>query len=207
MQIILNGIQVGLLLAILLGPIFFALIQTGVERGLRAGTMVGLGIWISDILFIAITYAGLNYITPLRESEDFIFYVGLIGGLVLIGVGIGTLLTKPPGWEAGSIISTKASYFSLWLKGFLVNTLNPFTFAFWITMMSTTVGDQGYNRQESFLFFAAILTTIIITDFSKVALAKYIRKWLIAKHIIWIRRISGGALIVFGVVLMIRSML
>ncbi len=207
MQIIFNGIQVGLLLAILLGPIFFALIQTGVERGLRAGTMVGLGIWISDILFIAITYAGLNYITPLRESENFIFYVGWIGGLVLIGVGITTLLTKPPGWEAGSIIPTKASYLSLWLKGFLVNTLNPFTFAFWITMMSTTVGDQGYNRQEAILFFGSILSTIIITDFSKVALAKYIRKWLTAKHIPWIRRISGGALVVFGVVLMIRSML
>lgn len=207
MQIILKGIQVGLLLAILLGPIFFALIQTGVERGLRAGTMVGLGIWISDILFIAITYAGLNYITPLKESEDFIFYVGVIGGLVLIGVGIGTLLTKPPGWEAGSIIPTKASYFSLWLKGFLVNTINPFTFAFWITMMSTTVGDEAYSQQEAFLFFGAILSTIVITDFSKVALAKYIRKWLTGKHILWIRRISGGALVIFGVVLMIRSIL
>ncbi len=207
MQIILSGIQVGLLLAILLGPIFFALIQTGVERGLRAGTMVGLGIWISDILFIAVTYAGLNYITPLKESEDFIFYVGLVGGLVLIVVGVATLLTKPPGWEAGSIISSKASYFSLWLKGFLVNTVNPFTFVFWITMMSTSVGDQGYNKQEAFLFFGAILSTIIITDFSKVALAKYIRKWLTGKHILWIRRVSGGALVAFGVVLMIRSML
>ncbi len=207
MQIILNGIQVGLLLAILLGPIFFALIQTGVERGLRAGTMVGLGIWISDILFIAVTYAGLYYITPLKESEDFIFYVGLIGGLVLIGVGFGTLLTKPPGWEQGDIMPPKASYFSLWLKGFLVNTINPFTLVFWITMMGATVGDQGYSRGEAFLFFGATLGTIILTDFSKVALAKYIRKWLTGKHILWIRRISGGALVVFGVGLMIRSML
>jgi len=206
MQIILNGIQVGLLLAILLGPIFFALIQTGVERGLRAGTMVGLGIWISDVLFIAVTYAGLNYITPLKESEDFIFYVGLIGGLVLIGVGIGTLLTKPPGWEQGNIMPLKASYFSLWLKGFLVNTINPFTFVFWITMMGATVGDQGYSQGEAFLFFGATLGTIIITDFSKVALAKYIRKWLTGKHILWIRRISGSALVIFGVVLMIKSM-
>ena len=207
MQIILSGIQVGLLLAILLGPIFFALIQTGVERGLRAGTMVGLGIWISDLLFISITYASLNYITPLRDSEDFIFYVGLLGGMVLIGVGIGTLLTKPPSWEEGSIIPTKASYFSLWLKGFIVNTLNPFTFVFWIAMMSTTVGDQGYSRAEAFLFFAATMVTIMVTDFSKVALAKYIRRWLQGKHILWIRWISGGALIIFGVVLIIRSML
>lgn len=207
MQIILNGIQVGLLLAILLGPIFFALIQTGVERGLRAGTMVGLGIWISDLLFISVTYAGLNYITPLKESEDFIFYVGLIGGFVLIAVGVGTVLTKPPSWDQGSIIPIKASYFSLWLKGFLVNTINPFTLVFWITMMGATVGDQGYSRGEAFLFFGATMGTIIVSDFSKVALAKYIRKWLQGKHILWIRWISGGALIVFGVVLIIRSVI
>lgn len=207
MQIVLNGIQIGLLLAILMGPILIALVQTGIERGIRAGAMVGLGIWISDILFISIAYAGLNYIAPLKESENFIFYVGLVGGLVLIIVGVGTILKKPPSWEQNSVIPTKAPYFTLWLKGFLVNTINPFTFVFWVTMMSTSVGDQGYNRAEALLFFGAILGTIVVTDLTKVVLAKYIRQWLQGKHILWIRWISGGALIIFGVVLIIRSML
>ena len=206
MQLVLNGIQVGLALAILLGPIFFALIQTGVERGLRAGTMVGLGIWISDLIFIGSVYAGLNFITQWTKSEYFMLYLGIAGGIILIVFGIGTLLSKPPDWDQESIISSKASYFSLWLKGFLVNTINPFTFFFWISMMGATVGDKKYSQQEALIFFAAIMATIVVTDFAKVALAKYIRKWMTFRHIVWLRRISGSALVAFGVILLVRSL-
>lgn len=73
-------------------------------------------------------------------------------------------------------------------------------------MMGATVGDKEYSRQEALLFFGAILFTIIITDFAKVALAKYIRRWMTLNHILWFRRISGSALIVFGFVLLIRSL-
>lgn len=206
MQLIFNGIQVGLALAILLGPIFFALIQTGVERGFRAGTMVGLGIWVSDLIFIASAYAGLNFITSWTKDDNFMLYLGIAGGIILVAVGIGTLLSKPPDWDSGSIIPSKASYFSLWLKGFLVNTVNPFTFFFWISMMGATVGDREYSRKEALVFFTAIITTIVITDLAKVLLAKYIRQWMTFKHIVWLRRISGSALIIFGIVLMIRSL-
>lgn len=133
-------------------------------------------------------------------------YLGIAGGIILVAVGIGTLLSKPPDWDSGSIIPSKASYFSLWLKGFLVNTVNPFTFFFWISMMGATVGDKEYSRQEALVFFTAIITTIVITDVAKVLLAKYIRQWMTFKHIVWLRRISGSALIIFGVVLVIRSL-
>ena len=60
MNILIEGIKVGLILCFLIGPIFFALVQTGVEEGLRAGTAVGLGIWISDLIFILGVYRGIS---------------------------------------------------------------------------------------------------------------------------------------------------
>lgn len=206
MQLIFKGIQAGLVLALLLGPIFFALIQTGVERGMRAGLILGLGVWVSDFMYIASVYAGLNYITQWTQSESFMLYLGIAGGIILISIGIGTLLSKPPDWGQKMIVSTQASYLSLWVKGFLVNTINPFTVFFWVSMMGATVGDKEYSRQEALFFFGAILFTIIVTDFAKVALAKYIRRWMTFNHILWFRRISGCAIIVFGVVLLIRSL-
>ena len=56
MNLILDGLLLGLTLAILLGPIFVALTQTGIQRGVRAGLSVGTGIWISDILVIVTAY-------------------------------------------------------------------------------------------------------------------------------------------------------
>ena len=208
MGIVLSGIQIGLALSILLGPIFFALIQAGVEQGIRAGTMVGAGIWISDILFILMVYFSANYITEIVASDYFVSVLGYGGFLILVVVGLGTLMSKPPSLaDQDNPDIRNATYWALWLKGFLINTINPFTFFFWISMMSTVVIDGDYSRQQALLFFGSILATIIVTDFTKVVLAKQIRRWLKDKHILLLRRISGSALIIFGVVLLIRVLI
>ena len=39
MKIILNGIQLGVVLAFLVGPVFFSIIQTSVEKGFWKGSI------------------------------------------------------------------------------------------------------------------------------------------------------------------------
>ena len=56
MQYIADGVMLGLTLTILLGPIFVALTQTGIQHGIRAGVAVGTGIWVSDFIVIAGSY-------------------------------------------------------------------------------------------------------------------------------------------------------
>lgn len=210
MNLIFDGIKLGLILAILVGPIFFALIQAGVEQGIRAGAMVGLGIWVSDILFIFGAYFGVSYVTSMVESPQFALYLGIAGSITLTFFGLGALLTAPkagggPQWAKAKLRSS--GYFSLWMKGFLINTINPFTFFFWIGVATTMVIDGGLDSREASLFFGAIFGTIVFTDFSKVVLAKRIRRMLQPVHLLWLRRISGGALIVFAVVLLVRVLM
>ncbi len=210
MDLVFNGIKLGLILAILVGPIFFALIQAGVEQGIRAGAMVGLGIWISDILFIFGAYFGVSYLTSIVESPQFALYLGIAGSITLTFFGLGALLTAPkaggnPQWAKASFRSS--TYFSLWMKGFLINTINPFTFFFWIGVTTTMVIDGGLDNGEATLFFSGIFGTIVFTDFFKVVLSKRIRQALKPIHLLWLRRISGGALIVFAVVLLVRVLL
>jgi len=207
MDLIWEGIKFGLALSILIGPIFFAIVQAGVEEGARAGTMVGLGIWVSDLLFIIAVYYSLSYINQVASSDQFALYLGVGGSIVLAAFGLGALLTAPkvgagPQWTKYTV--RKSSYFSHWLKGFLINTVNPFTFFFWIGVASTVVVDGDLTQQEAIYFFSGILGTIIITDFIKALLAKRIRRVLRPVHLMWLRRISGGALIVFAVVLLVR---
>lgn len=214
MQAILDGISWGLFLSILIGPIFFALIQAGIEQGLRAGIMVGLGIWISDIIFVGLIYGGISSVVEVTKWEGFKPTIGIVGGLILIAFGIGTLLSKPPnilkekGTTSEETIDYKtASYFSLWLKGFIVNTVNPFTFLFWIGLLSTVAVKSDFNDSKALLFFIGILGTVIILDTLKVVMAKYIRRWMKTHHILWMRRVSGVAFLVFGVVMMVRVLL
>ncbi|MCB0551459.1 MAG: LysE family transporter [Phaeodactylibacter sp.] len=210
MDLVFNGIKLGLILAILIGPIFFALIQAGVEQGIRAGAMVGLGIWISDVIFILGAYFGVSYLTSLVESPKFTLYLGIAGSITLTFFGLGALLTAPkaganPQWARTAFRSS--SYFSLWMKGFLINTINPFTFFFWIGVATTMAADGGLGNQEATLFYGGILGTIIFTDFSKVVLSKQIRRIMKPIHLLWLRRISGGALIAFAIVLLVRVLM
>ena len=209
MQALIEGIGWGLFLTVLVGPIFFALIQAGIEYGFRAGVALGLGIWISDILFVAAMLYGITYIQEVVALDGFERWVGLIGGLILIFFGIGTFVSKPPqiSFEGQLEIKKKNPYLALFSKGFLVNTINPFTFGFWLGIMGTISGKEAWGKPEYWLFFGAIIGTIVITDSLKVLGAKQIRKKLKQKHLVTTRKATGIILFVFGVVLIIRTWL
>lgn len=207
MQTLVEGIQTGLILCFLIGPIFFTLIQTGVERGFRAGAAVGLGIWMSDAIFVLIFFSSIQYISQLMEWDGFEFYVGIVGSLILAGFGLAALLTKPAFQNPAEVhFRPASSYFTLWVKGFLINAVNPFTILFWFGLMTTSILKKGLDSQNVLIYFGGTLGTVIITDLIKILLAKRIRRWMQPKHILLLRRISGVALILFGVALLIRSM-
>lgn len=208
MAIFLQGIYWGLLLAILVGPLLVALIQASLEQGTKAGLMVGLGIWVSDLVFILSVYFGFRFIEKISEADSFELGVGLVGALILLITGITTLLTPPPSFDNPDHLlkSTRGSW-ALWSKGFLINTVNPFTVIFWITAMSTVVLERDYDGLESLLFFGGLFGMIVFSDSLKIFLAHKIRHRLTPKHLWWVRRVAGIALVVFAFVLVARSWL
>ena len=204
MQYIIEGILFGLTLAILLGPIFIVLVQSSLENGSKAGLIAASGIWISDIIIVVLALMFIQNISPYIHSRGFVFWVGLVGGLVLIGVGIATFLKRPEiNFEKKKI--GKSGIFGYWLKGFMVNTVNPFTFIFWLSTITAFVARRQLNQFESVLFAGSIIFTIIVTDSLKVLLAKLIRKRITEERLSLINRIAGTALIIFGFVLLLKS--
>lgn len=206
MNYLFEGVKVGLILSMLAGPIFLALVQAGIEKGLRAGATVGLGIWISDLLFIMSVYYGLSYVMNFVSGQTFSLMLGIAGGLLLSGFGLYNLLSPPVRSLPHAVkwTGTASTWSALWLKGFLINTVNPFTFFFWIGIAGHVVVGDGLSGGESFNYFAGIMGVVMTTDFLKVALAKRIRRSLRPVHLVWMRRIAGVGLIVFGMALMAR---
>ncbi len=204
MNLILDGLLLGLTLAILLGPIFVALTQTGIQRGVRAGLSVGTGIWISDILVIVTAYFFIKEIDEIAQNKSFHHWMGWIGGLILIIFGIISLVKKPKLDEKIPAFNAK-SYAGYWTKGFAVNFFNPFTFVFWISVMTTYVIGKKIDGPDATLLFGSIMFTIIVTDSLKVVLAKLIRKKLKQNHIVLFGKLAGIILITFGLVLILRT--
>ncbi|MEZ4986038.1 MAG: LysE family transporter [Saprospiraceae bacterium] len=205
MHLFFQGIYAGLLLALLVGPLIVALLQASLEQGTRAGLTVGAGIWISDLLYILCVYYGVNFLHSIIQWPYFTEVLGLVGVLVLVVTGLHTLLSQPP--DLTGALQKKMgqkSYLSLMSKGFAINTFNPFTVFFWVSVMEGVVVAEQYNPRQSFFYFLGLFGTIIATDTLKVLFAKAVRHQLTPRHLWWVRRIAGIALIVFAVALAIR---
>lgn len=187
----------------MLGPIFVALTQTAIEKGARAGLTVGLGIWISDFLFIYFSYLFISKVDALVQDNVFKYWMGVVGGFILITFGIAMTLKKIQQIKGEKF--TAKNYLGFWLKGFLVNTVNPFTFIFWLGVISSKVIGAEMNESEAYIFLSAILATIIFTDTVKVVGAKAIRNKLQPNHIQWISRVAGAALVISGLVLLYQT--
>ena len=206
-QYLLTGIYFGLILTILAGPILVALLQTGIERGFAAGFVVGLGVWMSDLMYILTVNLGVAFILDISTNKSFELYLGIGGGIILFLFGIGTIFSPSPNiQEEVSVKKSKKAltWVGLWLKGFLINTLNPFTILFWIGVTSTIVVKKQLDTVDTYLFFTGVLGTIILTDSLKIWSAKLIKNKMKQDFMIWIRRIAGTALAVFGIVLIYR---
>src|SRR5437879_4586916 len=91
MLIVFKGIQLGIVLAFLVGPVFFTIIQTSVEKGFWNGALVAMGVSLSDILYVAICYFGLFQFLNDPGSKKNMAYAG---GAILIGFGLYHLIVK-----------------------------------------------------------------------------------------------------------------
>ncbi|MEK7256009.1 MAG: LysE family translocator, partial [Bacteroidota bacterium] len=207
MEFFYNGIKLGFALSLLVGPILFTLLQTSVEQGFRAGWAVCLGIWTSDALFILATYFGVSYVIAFTQWHGFQTTLGVGGGIILILFGLFSLLAQPPRQSLeGCHLPRYSSYFSLWLKGFLINSCNPFSFFFWLGI--TTVlfsGEKPMPVEEAPLFYTGLVGTLVVTDSLKIALAKVIRRWLKPKYVVIFNKATGVILMICGVVLFART--
>lgn len=189
-----KGMIFGLILVISLGPIFFFLIQTSIEKGFLAGVSVAIGTFISDSIYITIC---LFSITRIFENKQFKVGLGVIGGAVLIGFGVYSFFKKAVIKDM-HIELPKINYPSIGLKGFLINTLNPFVFIFWLGTSGVVTSQDHYTPFHCFVFFAGTLSTVFSTDILKAYLSHRIKHFIDPGHITIVNRIAGIAMVIFG---------
>jgi threonine/homoserine/homoserine lactone efflux protein len=90
------------------------------------------------------------------------------------------------------------------LRGFLLNTVNPFTVFFWLGITGAVLIPNGWNNRETLIFFGGMLGTLVVTDTMKAYAAKRIRHFLTPRHTKQLRQAIGLLLIVFGLALVAR---
>ena len=193
----LKGIGYGLMLAMLIGPVFFALIRTSIDKGFVSGAYLALGIALSDAFAVTSVYFG---IAQFVDNPIFQKTLGLVGGLMMLGFGSVPFLkpvSQKPYLPERAVKRTQGVRYVL--EGIFLNILNPFVYLFWLTIVSSITMGNRYSSEQLFVFFFAIILTVLCTDLSKVYVANRITNYLTVQVISVIDRVAGIALILFGI--------
>lgn len=216
-QAILEGALAGLILSVFVGPIFFTMLQLGIEHGFRAAFALALGQWMSDFFYIFLAFWGAVWVEdiikdPARQSV-FVWYTSVIGGCLLMAFGLGLLLTKSISTATSSKIKiaepiaerqiSKTAFFAYFSQGFLINTINPTPLIFWMGLMAFAI-NKNYIGGTTFVLYCTVMSVVIGTDLLKIYLAKSIRNKLKVHHILQVRRLAGIILGGFGLILLGR---
>jgi threonine/homoserine/homoserine lactone efflux protein len=197
MEIVLKGVLSGIVLAFLIGPVFFTIVQTSVERGFWSGAFVAIGVSISDSLYIALCYLGLS---QLFDSNRVQLYLGYAGGLILFAFGGYYLFIKSRKLiQYNPSRIPERSVLRLIAKGFIINGLSPLVLLFWIGTVGVATTEFGYTTtQEIALYFTAIVVTVLATDLIKAKLADKLRSVLTPGIIRVMNIVLGVVMVIFG---------
>ncbi|MFS4415464.1 LysE family translocator [Maribacter sp. 2307ULW6-5] len=200
------AIPLGFLLSFMIGPVFFVLLETSAFRGFRAALAFDVGVFVADILFIAIAYfSSFQLLENLSNQPGLYVFGGVI--LVVYGATIFFKRGMPKGAHKTRIKTTKSGYLGLLLKGFLLNFINIGVLVFWLGVIIVVGPSLDNDSDRILVFFGAMLLTYFITDLVKILLAKQLQRKLTSNRIVMIKKTIGLVLIICGMVLITNGFL
>ena len=186
MQFFLQAIGIGFLLSVMVGPVFFVLLETSITKGIRAALALDIGVFISDILYIMFALSFVDQITSINSGENKLIF-GFIGGSIFIIYGIFYFFKKSKMADltleaentSKEVAAAPKDYLLLGLKGFILNIANPAVIFYWLSILSLaaqSVPDNTKNPNTWILLFISILLgTYFSVDVLKVFTAKRLR--------------------------------
>ncbi len=191
-----------LLLTFSFGPAFFALINTGIRYGYKPGSLLAIGVVLSDfivcVLIIFLVHYGASNFIQDEKSQRF---MGILAGIILIIFG-SLHFREPVENSKDENIEIKApSAQTMIFKGFFLNCLNPAVWLLWLGNVTAVSKTLYYSIPYMLLYFSITLGLVLLVELGKVSAANKLKQVLTPKTMRTVNIITGTLLVIFGVVL------
>ena len=203
---IVKGVGFGVTLSFVAGPAMFALIQTSLTNGFKAGVHLALGISLSDIFMVFLTLFGISSLMDNPQSK---IVLSVVGGVVMVVFGVFTYMRKTV--KKDSTITSavelqkKPFYLPYIGKGFLFNIANPSVWVYWLIPVG--IASSFPEREQSYLFMVSLLVTILSFDILKCAISYKLKTILTPKILHILNQVVGVILIAVGVYFIVSEFL
>ena len=192
----LRGLIIGFTIAAAVGPISLLVIRRTIAHGGVYGFTSGLGVATADATYAGIAAFGLTAITSLLVSGRVV--LGLAGGVVIALLGIRTMLSRPGDAAADADRPGLPGAFG---SIYALTMTNPLT----ILSFAAVFAGLGLVSGSATFFDATVLTLAVWAGSTLwwvvlTSIVGWLRGRVSPRALLWVNRISGAALFVFGTV-------
>lgn len=191
------GLGTGMVLSVMLGTVFFLLIQNSIDNGARSSIFIISGVITSDFLMIVASHFNAQLIPQGGTTE---MIVRTVGAMFLIIYGILNITGKKNALYPESPKSKIGVLFSM---GFLLNIMNPGNFIAWLAISSQIALVFNYTIHQAILFYIGALSAILIMELIISYLAAKLKKLFTSRLLAGISKVVGVLFIGFAIFLLI----
>lgn len=123
-DVIFKGLLIGILVSAPMGPVGVLCVQRTLNKGRWYGFVTGVGACLSDLIYAAITLAGVSFVVDFIEENHMRFWLQLAGSIILMLFGIHSYRSDP---TKNMHVSgkQKGTLFHNGLTAFLITFCNP----------------------------------------------------------------------------------
>ena len=183
------------------GPDFFLLVGYAVRYRMRGSAGLCVGIAIGNGLYILLAIIGWGI---LRQLPLLFTVIELLGALYLLWIGSLLIRSRPQTLTGADAQSTCPGFGKQLLLGLGSSLLNPKNALFYLALMTALLGPSVTLLQQTmsgiWMTSVVLFWDLLIVMF--IGLPQIQRP--LTRGILWIERIAGGVLIIFGCAIALR---
>ena len=183
------------------GPDFFLLVGYAVRYRMRGSTGLCVGIAVGNGLYILLAIIGWGI---LRQLPLLFTIIELMGALYLLWIGSLLIRSRPQTLTGTDARSTCPGFGKQLLLGLGSSLLNPKNALFYLALMTALLGPSVTLLQQTmsgiWMTSVVLCWDLLIVMF--IGLPQIQRR--LTRGILWVERIAGGVLIIFGCAIALR---
>jgi len=202
MWLIAKGFLLGLLVSVPLGPVGALCIQRTITKGYKAGLLGGLGAACADLVYALIAGFGVSVVIDwlLKVRK----WIQAAGSIIFIFMAYKVFYTNPA-IQVRRSRSQKDRPLEDFLTTFLLTFSNPTPVFVLMAAFAGFVLHDEVNYIDIILSIAGVFAGCMGWWFVLVSVVNMFRNKVRLRHLLWVNKITGIAVLIFALVLLVES--
>jgi threonine/homoserine/homoserine lactone efflux protein len=195
-----RGLVLGLTIAAAVGPISLLTIRRTLAHGRVYGLASGFGVALADATYAAIAAFGLTAITSVLVGGRML--LGLVGGVFLIVLAIRTMTSRS---TEAAVVTERPGFAAAFGSIFGLTMTNPMTILSFAGLFAG-LGLTGTGGADAALLVVGVFLGSAAWWIALTSVVAVLRARVTTGVLTWVNRVSGAAILVFGIAAIIGAL-